>query len=160
MWKYFVRYIFFVASVFLPAVVPSFGGTVVFFEKDFPSAENSAITRSALESALASLHPRFIGLADLRKENALGEGDLLVLPYGSAFPADAWEAIHRHLDQGDLLILGGRPLFVPVYRDSSGWRVDPPSPELLGRGLRLVISGVRRDPSSPLATVNNARQPR
>jgi branched-subunit amino acid aminotransferase/4-amino-4-deoxychorismate lyase len=33
------------------------------------------------------------------------------------------------------------------------WRVDPPSPELLGRGLRLVISGVRRDPSSPLATV-------
>jgi hypothetical protein len=127
MWKYFVRYIFFVASVFLPAVVPSFGGTVVFFEKDFPSAENSAITRSALESALASLHPRFIGLADLRKENALGEGDLLVLPYGSAFPADAWEAIHRHLDQGDLLILGGRPLFVPVYRDSSGWRVDPPS---------------------------------
>jgi branched-chain amino acid aminotransferase len=33
------------------------------------------------------------------------------------------------------------------------WQVDPPSPELRGRGVRLVISGVRRDPASPLATV-------
>jgi branched-subunit amino acid aminotransferase/4-amino-4-deoxychorismate lyase len=33
------------------------------------------------------------------------------------------------------------------------WRVDPPPPELLETGLRLVISGVRRDPLSPLATV-------
>jgi branched-chain amino acid aminotransferase len=33
------------------------------------------------------------------------------------------------------------------------WRVDPPPEEMLGRGVRLVISGVRRDPASPLATV-------
>ena len=33
------------------------------------------------------------------------------------------------------------------------WPVDPPSPELLSRGLRLAISAVRRDPPSPLATV-------
>jgi len=33
------------------------------------------------------------------------------------------------------------------------WRVDPPPPELLSRGLRLAISAVRRDPASPLATV-------
>jgi len=33
------------------------------------------------------------------------------------------------------------------------WRVDPPTPELLSRGLHLVISDVRRVPSSPLATV-------
>ena len=33
------------------------------------------------------------------------------------------------------------------------WRVDPPSPELLSRGLHLAISKVRRDPASPLATV-------
>lgn len=33
------------------------------------------------------------------------------------------------------------------------WPVDPPAPELMSRGLRLVISGVRRDPASPLATV-------
>ena len=33
------------------------------------------------------------------------------------------------------------------------WRVDPPPPELLRRGLHLVISTVRRDPMSPLAAV-------
>jgi len=33
------------------------------------------------------------------------------------------------------------------------WRVDPPRPESLSRGLRLAISQVRRDPASPLATV-------
>ena len=33
------------------------------------------------------------------------------------------------------------------------WRVDPPRPEMLSRGLALIISGVRRDPASPLATV-------
>ena len=33
------------------------------------------------------------------------------------------------------------------------WRVDPPPPELLSRGLCLTISRVRRDSASPLATV-------
>jgi branched-subunit amino acid aminotransferase/4-amino-4-deoxychorismate lyase len=33
------------------------------------------------------------------------------------------------------------------------WPVRPPPEELLGRGVRLAISGVRRDPASPLATV-------
>jgi branched-chain amino acid aminotransferase len=33
------------------------------------------------------------------------------------------------------------------------WRVDPPSPGLLSRGLCLAISQVRRDPASPLAKV-------
>lgn len=32
------------------------------------------------------------------------------------------------------------------------WRVDPPPPGLLNRGVRLTISQVRRDPASPLAT--------
>lgn len=110
----------------LTAVMTGLGGTVVFFEKDFPTAENSTISRSVLERALASLHPRFVGLADLQKKNALADGDLLVLPYGSAFPADAWEAMRRHLDNGNLLVLGGRPLFVPVYRDTTGWRAGQP----------------------------------
>ena len=127
MWKTVLRYGCLIACLFLPAVVPGYGGTVVFVEKDFPSAENGPMTRLALERAFAPLNPRFVGADELRKENALGEGDLLVLPYGSAFPADAWETISRHLDHGNLLILGGRPFFVPVYRDSGGWRPDPPS---------------------------------
>jgi hypothetical protein len=106
--------------------VSGFGETVVFFEKDFPSVENSVIGRATLERAFASLKPRFVGLADLQKPNGLAEGDLLVLPYGSAIPADAWETISHHLDHGNLLVLGGRPFFVPVYRDGNGWRVEHP----------------------------------
>jgi len=33
------------------------------------------------------------------------------------------------------------------------WRAEPPPAELPGHGVRLAISGVRRDPASPLATV-------
>ena len=33
------------------------------------------------------------------------------------------------------------------------WAVEPPPPELLKRGLAIVISEVRRDPLSPLARV-------
>jgi branched-chain amino acid aminotransferase len=51
----------------------------------------------------------------------------------------------------------GRALFPPEdVRPNlvvQAWRVDPPPPELLSRGLHLAISGVRRDPASPLATV-------
>ena len=84
------------------------------------------IKRKTLENALAPLNPRFVNLTDLKKKNTLAEGDLFVLPYGSALPADAWETIHTHLEHGNLLVLGGRPFFVPVYRDSSGWRIDYP----------------------------------
>ena len=121
------RYPYLVACLFLSALVHGFAGTVVFVEKNFPSAENGAISRAALERAFSAFNPRFLGLDDLQKENALAEGDLLVVPYGSAFPADAWETVRRQLDHGDLLILGGRPFFVPVFRDSGRWRVEPPS---------------------------------
>jgi hypothetical protein len=107
-------------------ILPCSGGTVVFYDKSFPSVENGVISRSALEKAFASLNPRFVELATLQRDSTLAEGDLLVLPFGSAFPVDAWPAIRRHLDRGNLLVLGGRPLYVPVRRDSLGWHADRP----------------------------------
>ncbi|MGA2530700.1 MAG: aminotransferase class IV [Acidimicrobiales bacterium] len=51
----------------------------------------------------------------------------------------------------------GRALLPPEACEPSlviqAWRVDPPKPELLERGLSLIISEVRRDPASPLAKV-------
>jgi hypothetical protein len=119
-----VRYLCIVLGVILAGVASGFSETFVFVEKGFPAIENGVISRASLERALAPLRPRFIGLADLQKKNLLAEGDLLVLPSGSALPADAWESISRHLDHGNLLVLGGRPFFVPVHRDGTGWRVD------------------------------------
>jgi Beta-galactosidase len=122
--KYFFHPTYATICILLVACVSAFGEPVVFFEKDFPAIENARISRQMLERALAPLKPRFIGLADLQKINALSEGDLLVLPYGSAFPADAWGTIRSHLDHGNLIVLGGRPFWAPVYRDSAGWRVE------------------------------------
>ena len=126
-WKHFVRRGTALACFSLLAAIQAPGGVYVFFEKGFPSVENSAISRAALERALAPLEPRFIGLGDLQKGTRPGEGDLLILPYGSAFPADAWTAIRRQIVDGNLLVLGGRPLCVPVFGDSLGWRADPPT---------------------------------
>ncbi|MFB3921938.1 MAG: beta-galactosidase [Terriglobia bacterium] len=65
------------------------------------------------------MQPEFLGLDDLKKPRALQGADLFVLPYGSAFPADVWKAIEEYLESGgNLLTLGGRPLFVPVFEES------------------------------------------
>jgi len=114
------------ASLALAAVAPAPGGTRVFFDPGFPAAENGRISRAALEHALAPLHPRFLDAAALERGDSLSAGDLLVFPYGSAFPAKAWGTIRAHCDRGNILVIGGRPFGVPVFRDSSGWRIDSP----------------------------------
>ena len=110
--------------VILITMNSSYSETIVFYEKNFPSAENSVISRTSLEKALSPMKPRFIGLEELQKRTVSAKNDLLVLPFGSAFPADAWEALQKYIETGNLLVLGGRPFFVPIYRDSTGWRAE------------------------------------
>jgi hypothetical protein len=121
-----LKHVLLFIGLFLTAAGLTFGKTIIFFEKTFPVIESSSISRTALEHAFASLKPRFLSLTELQKKDTLAEGDLLVLPYGSAIPVDAWETIHHHLDHGNLLVLGGRPFFVPVYRNGANWRVEYP----------------------------------
>ncbi|MGO9096486.1 MAG: beta-galactosidase [Bryobacteraceae bacterium] len=104
------------------ASISAYGKAVVFWEPGFPAVESAAPPRNVLEQALEPLHPVFAGVVDLSRAGVLAEGDLLVLPYGSAFPADAWDAIKRHLEHGNLLTIGGRPLAVPVWREGASWR--------------------------------------
>lgn len=132
-----MRYIYIPVFIMSVAVASGFGKTIVFFEKDFPSVDNGIISRATLEKAFGSMDVRFAGLADLQK--SLADSDLLVLPYGSAFPADAWETIRHHLDNGNILVLGGRPLYVPVYHDSGGWRVERPQ-NTFSRYLGIMYS--------------------
>jgi hypothetical protein len=124
--KHFLKHIFLFISSFLTGTALTSSKTVIFFERNFPTIENSEISRQSLERAFSSMNHCFANLSDLQKKNTLTKGDLLVLPYGSALPADAWEVIHHHLNQGHLLVLGGRPFFVPVYRKENGWRIDYP----------------------------------
>ena len=91
---------------------------VVFWQEAFPTVESQPIDQDTLRNALGEMPPQFAGVDELKNPETLKDADLLVLPYGSAFPADAWEAIHGYLrNGGNLLNLGGRPLAVPVARE-------------------------------------------
>ena len=79
---------------------------VVFSDRGFPSAD------SASPQQLASLLPgsRLTSVDRLSGLLAAPTTALLVLPYGSAFPEQAWPEIHQFLKRGgNLLVLGGRP---------------------------------------------------
>ncbi len=86
----------------------------VFWQPGFPAVASQPVDRETLTSAL---HPTFLDLDALQSPAALLHTELLVLPYGSAVPVDGWKAIETYLQGGgNLLVLGGQPLRVPVAR--------------------------------------------
>src|SRR5688572_19269724 len=102
----------------LALATPSEARVVVFHEPELKAVESEAPSRETLADALSGMDVVFAGLDELRRPGALDGVDLLVLPYGSAFPADAWSAIRGHLERGgNLLNLGGRPLYVPAFEE-------------------------------------------
>src|SRR5215469_6271489 len=94
--------------------------TIVFYESDFPAADAVPAPRSVLEHALPGA--QFLSASELKR--ALPSASLLVLPYGSAFPEEAWREIYSFLERGgNLLVLGGRPFTRAAYRDAAGWKL-------------------------------------
>ncbi len=94
--------------------VPATARTVVYWQDGFPVVESQPVSRPALEKALAGDEVTFKDSAGLSKAGALDGADLLVMPYGSAFPEPAWGAILGYLRHGgNLLVLGGRPFHAP-----------------------------------------------
>ena len=85
---------------------------IVFWQPGFPTVASQPVDRATLSAAL---DPGFLDLKGLEAPGALARCELLVLPYGSSVPTDAWKAIEAYLQQGgNLLVLGGQPLRVPV----------------------------------------------
>jgi len=94
----------------------------VFQEAGFPPVDIALLSRDALGSALRGFDVSWLGSADLRD---LDRFDLLVMPYGSAFPVAAWPQIFEFLKRGGNWVnLGGVPFAVPVVRDGAGWREE------------------------------------
>jgi hypothetical protein len=97
-----------------------FSAAVVLSEPGFPNADSAA--PAGLQGALPGA--QFVSAANLGA--ALGDPNkaLLVLPYGSAFPEEAWPDMHAFLEHGgNLLVLGGRPFTRAAYHDGSGWHL-------------------------------------
>ena len=108
-----IRVAFFLLLLSPPLVAQ----VVVFWQPGFPAVASQPLERATLSAALNDLHPTFLDLKALESPDALEKTDLLVLPYGSAVPTDGWKAIEAYLQHGgNLLVLGGQPLHVPVTR--------------------------------------------
>jgi hypothetical protein len=97
------------------------GKTLVFWQDGFPTVSSQPLSRDVLIKALDERGAAFAGLAELKDAATWKDVDLFVLPYGSAVPADAWASIMSYLrDGGDLLVLGGQALRVPVTVTADG----------------------------------------
>ncbi|HKW18327.1 MAG TPA: beta-galactosidase [Terriglobales bacterium] len=93
---------------------------VVFRDSRFPTADSAPAPDSLLEDAVPGA--RFASANELT--DALNSANLLVLPYGSAFPEAAWGEIQSFLQRGgNLLVLGGRPFSRAAYRDAGSWKL-------------------------------------
>jgi len=105
-------------AVFAGAQVSN--STVVFSEAGFPAADSADGTSAA--SLLAGVQTA--NAEQLPQALRSAHTDLLVLPYGSAFPEATWPDIQQYLQRGgNLLVIGGRPFTRSAYRDSSGWHL-------------------------------------
>lgn len=99
---------------------------ILFNELDFPTHGAAPIPTALLRKSLAAAGPVSLWGLDALKGLDPVRHELLVLPYGSCFPKDAWGPILDYLSKGgNLLALGGRPLEVPVRRDGKGWKQGP-----------------------------------
>lgn len=98
---------------------------IVFWEPGFPEINGLKITEPLLRESLSSFETIFVTEPELRSRLNNEAFDLLVTPYGSAFPKKSWPAIFEYLRKGgNWLNLGGAPFATPVVRTSSGWRAE------------------------------------
>ena len=98
----------------------------LFWEPEFRAIQGGDYTLETFREALKGFGLTVLNERDLIAQLNTTRFDLLVTPYGSAFPKRAWPAILKYLrDGGNWLNLGGVPLSRPVVRDGNGWRVEP-----------------------------------
>ena len=118
------------ASLFSSGIEPASGAesvraarAAVFRAVGFPTVDAPPIDDATLAAALAGL-----SIDTLDSPSALASRlsrsahDVLVLPYGSAFPAEAWPAIRDFVREGGgLVVLGGAPFHQPVRRSGDAY---------------------------------------
>ena len=105
------------------AAEPSRPARVALFRAaGFPTADAPAIEEATLATALTGLP-----IDTLDSPSALAtrlkraDHDVLVLPYGSAFPLEAWKPVREFVKHGGgLVVLGGAPFHQPVRQERAG----------------------------------------
>jgi hypothetical protein len=123
------------------------GRAVAFRAKGFPTVDAPPIDERVLdELALDRADERELG-------DHLRSASTLVLPYGSAFPVDAWPAIRSFLSSGgNLAVLGGAPFHEPVYRERDAWVRGPRATTFAHDLLIGPAEAIARAPESTVVT--------
>ena len=94
----------------------------VLSEDGFPAVDGVSIADKDVRQALTGYPVRFLSAQSLASELDTNKFDLLVTPYGSAFPKEIANALLTYLRAGGHWInLGGTPLSVPVHRSDNRW---------------------------------------
>lgn len=100
----------------------------VFSEAGFPAVDIEVIPEADLRQTLAGLDVEWLSASRLPSGLSRERHDVLVMPFGSAYPEEAWPAILRFLEAGGNLVnVGGRPFAVAVSRRGSAWQTRPES---------------------------------
>jgi cellulase (glycosyl hydrolase family 5) len=98
----------------------------LFWEPGFPSIQGCDLTLDTLQKALKDFAVTVLNERDLIAQLNTAHFDLLVTPFGSAFPKRAWPAMLQYLrNGGNWLNIGGVPLSRPVVRAGTEWRPEP-----------------------------------
>nr|NIR45721.1 glycoside hydrolase family 5 protein [Gemmatimonadota bacterium]NIR76349.1 glycoside hydrolase family 5 protein [Candidatus Kutchimonas denitrificans]NIS02370.1 glycoside hydrolase family 5 protein [Gemmatimonadota bacterium]NIT68192.1 glycoside hydrolase family 5 protein [Gemmatimonadota bacterium]NIU54421.1 cellulase family glycosylhydrolase [Gemmatimonadota bacterium] len=124
-------------------------------QSGFPSIDGIAIDPAGLRAALDGLEVTYLDVEELVANLDPATFDVLVTPYGSAFPKPAWPQLHTYLSAGgNWLNLGGAPLAVPVRRDGAAW-----TPEVrqtayhkslgITQAFPVDVSGLRLEEANP-----------
>jgi hypothetical protein len=112
--------LFFIFLVALASTASAQSGMVIFREAGFPSADSAPAPEALLQHVFSNA--QFAPAAELK--GSLSSANLLVLPYGSAFPEEAWADIYLFLQRGgNLIVIGGRPFTRAAYRDGGVWKL-------------------------------------
>ena len=96
----------------------------------FPTADAPPIDDATLATAVSGLAVETIDSPSaLAARLKRADHDVLVLPYGSAFPLEAWPAIRDFVKEGGgLVVLGGAPFHQPVREEKGAWVLGPRQP--------------------------------
>lgn len=111
--------------------------TACFLADGFPTVDAPRIDPNMLKESLKEFDVEYFKNIDSVNANlTTGNFSALLLPYGSAFPVDAWETIYNFiLHGGNLVILGGYPFHQPVIKDHGNWILGTPQPTYAHRLL-------------------------
>jgi len=95
---------------------------VVFRAPGFPTVDAPAISDATLGAALAGLPLDTANSTEALRAKLTTGAAVLLLTYGSAFPAEAWPAIRDFVREGGgLVVLGGAPFHQPVRRSGDAF---------------------------------------